>query len=179
MATTKLWTVEEVEQLPDDAFRYALIKGMLYRMPPPKARHGRIVSTIGRHLSSYVYEHRLGAVYDQSGFIFALNPDTLLGPDLSFVERERVPADEDAYPELAPDLVVEVASPSQTGPYIEEKIAIYLSAGVRLVWAIDPARRTVQVHRFDGSLRTLTDQDVLSGEDVLPGFHVPVAGLFA
>jgi Uma2 family endonuclease len=179
MATTKLWTVEDVEQIPEDEFRYALIRGVLHRMPPPKARHGRIVSAVGRHLGNFVAEHRLGVIYDQSGFILERDPDTLLGPDLSFVTSDRVPVDEDAYPELAPDLVIEVASPSQTGPSIEEKANLYLAAGVSLVWVIDPSRRTVHTHRADGTSLLLTESDVIDGEDVLPGFHLPVADLFA
>lgn len=179
MATTKLWTVEEVGQLPEDDFRYALIRGVLYRMPPPMPRHGRIVSTVGRHLGNYVAEHRLGVIYDQSGFILELDPDTLLGPDLSFVARARVPVNEDAYPELAPDLVIEVASPSQTGPSIEEKTAIYLAAGARLVWVIDPARRVVRIHRADGAETLLHEQDEIDGEDVLPGFRLAVSRIFA
>src|SRR3954451_7573675 len=129
MATTKLWTVEDVAQLPDDDFLYALIRGVLHRMPPPKARRGRVVSAVGRHLGNFVAERGLGVIYDQSGFVFERDPDTLLRPDLSFVRRDRVPIDEDTYPELVPDLVIEVASPSQTGPSVEEKVAVYLMTG--------------------------------------------------
>jgi Uma2 family endonuclease len=179
MTTTKLWTVEEVAQLPDDEFRYALIRGALYRMPPPKARHGRVVSTIDWYLRGFAVEHGLGVTYNQSGFILARDPDVLLEPDLAFVNRDRVPADEDAYPELAPDLVVEVASPSQSGPSIDEKIALYLAAGVRLIWVVDPARRAVHVYRTDGTDHLLSERDVLDGEDVLPGFQVLVDRLFA
>ena len=178
MVTTKLWTVEDIERLPDDDLRYALIKGVLYRMPPPMFRHGRVVLLIGRHIGNFVDEHGLGVVSDQSGFVLERDPDTLLGPDLAFVQRARVPADENAYPELAPDLVVEVASRSQTRPSIEEKTSLYLAAGVRLVWVVDPERRTVHVYRADGPERLLSDRDVIDGEDVLPGFRLPVARLF-
>jgi Uma2 family endonuclease len=179
MATTKLWTVEEVGRLPDDGFRYALIRGVLFRMPPPMARHGRVTNNVGRQIGDFVARHGLGVVYDQSGFILERDPDVLLSPDLAFVHSTRVPADEDAYPMLAPDLVVEIVSPSQTGPSIEEKSSIYLAAGVRLIWVVDPVRRTVRVRRPDGTDRLLADRDVLDGEDVLPGFQVPVAQLFA
>lgn len=177
MATTKLWTVDEVEQLPDDEFRYALIRGMLYRMPPPKARHGRVVIVVGALLYNFVSEHNLGVVYGQSGFILERDPDILLEPDLAFVQRARVPANENSYPMLAPDLVVGVVSPSQTGPTIEEKTALFLAAGVRLVWEIDPVRRVVRVRRSDSTERLLSAADWLEGEDVLPGFRVLVASL--
>lgn len=179
MAITKLWTVEEIEHLPDDEHRYALIRGELYRMPPPKFRHGRIALAVGAPLFQFVEEYGLGVVTDQSGFMLEREPDTLLGPDLAFIRSARVPADEDAYPMLAPDLVVEVASPSQTSPSIEEKTSLYLEAGVRLVWIIDPIHRAVRVRRADGTSQLLSEQDERDGEDVLPGFRLTVARLFA
>ncbi len=179
MATSKLWTAEELAQLPDDEYQYALIKGELFRMPPPKFLHGRIVLAVGAPFFQFVAEHGLGVVSDQSGFILEREPDTLLGPDLAFVESARIPTDENTYPMLAPDLVVEVASPSQTGPSIEEKTPLYLEAGVRLIWIIDPIRRAVRVRRADGTEQLLFELDELDGEDVLPGFRLPVARIFA
>lgn len=178
MATTKLWTIADVAKLPDDAFRYTLLRGVLYRAPPPQARHGRIISTITRHVGNVVDERHLGVIYDQSGFTFTLDPDTLLGPDLSFVRKDRVPDDEDAYPIMAPDLVVEVVSPSQSEPSIVEKTAIYLEAGVRLVWIFEPDQRAVLVHRANGTRSVLTERDESDGEDVLPGFRMPVGWFF-
>ncbi len=178
MAVAKFWTAEDVECLPDDEFRYELVRGTLDRMPPTMARHGRIVGAIARLIGEFVASHDLGVVYGQSGFILARDPDVLLAPDLAFVRRDRVPVDEDVYPELAPDLAVEVVSRSQRGPSIDEKIALYLAAGTRLVWAIDPMSRTLRVCRPDGSDRLLSDRDVLTGEDVLPGLQIPVGQLF-
>ena len=179
MATTKLWTIDEVAQLPDDDYRYALIRGELYRMPPPQGQHGLVVLTIGWHLYGFVKMHSLGRVYDQSGFILERDPDTLLGPDLSFVRTARLPADPRGYPEGAPDLVVEVASPSQSGPSLAQKVSLYLETGVRMIWVVDPERRTVRVYRLDGSELLLSENDTLHGEDVLPGFRLPVAEIFA
>jgi Uma2 family endonuclease len=178
MATTKLWTVEEVARLPEDTFRYALIRGELYRMPPPMGPHGLVANTVGRLVGNFVAEHRLGLVYNQSGFILGRNPDILLEPDVAYVRGGRWSATKAGYPTVAPDLVVEVVSPSQTGPSIEEKTAIYRAAGVRLVWIIDPERRTVRVYRHDGGENLLTEQDEIDGEDVLPGFKLPVFQLF-
>ena len=178
MVTTKLTTVEDVERLPDDEYRYALIRGVLYRMPPPKPRHGRITTRVVRHLSAYVDEHNLGIVYTESGFVLARDPDVLLGPDVAFVRADRLPPDEDQYPDLAPDLAVEVLSPSNTGPDVEDKIREYLAAGVPLIWLLDPRRRTVRVRAADGTDRLLNEADALDGGDVLPGFRLPVARLF-
>jgi Uma2 family endonuclease len=179
MATTKLWTIEEVGRLPDDAFRYALLRGVLYRMPPPGGPHGLVANTAGRLVGNFVAKHRLGLVYNQSGFILDRNPDILLEPDVAFVRAGRWSANKPGYPMVAPDLVVEVASPSQTGPSVEEKTAIYLAAGVRLIWIIDPERRAVRVHRADGTELLRSEHDDIDGEDVLPGFRLPVAQLFA
>jgi Uma2 family endonuclease len=179
MATTKLWTIDEVAHLPDDEYRYALIGGELYRMPPPQGQHGLIVTTLIWHVYGFARAHNLGRVYDQSGFILERDPDTLLSPDLSFVQAAHVPADPRGYPEVPPDLVVEVASPSQRGPSIAEKVAIYVGVGVRLVWVVDPQRRSVRIHRADGTEQRLSDADFLDGEDILPGFRLPVAEIFA
>lgn len=179
MATTKLWTIDEVAQLPDDDYRYALIRGELYRMPPPKARHGRIVAALIWHVFGFVRSNNLGQVYDQSGFILERDPDTLIGPDLSFVQAAHLPADPDGYPELPPDLVVEVASPSQSGPSLAQKVSLYLETGVRMIWVVDPERRTVRIYRLDGSELLLSENDTLDGEDILPGFRLPVAEIFA
>jgi Uma2 family endonuclease len=179
MATTKLWTIDEVAQLPDDDYRYALIRGELYRMPPPQGLHGLIVTTLIWYVYGFARAHNLGRVYDQSGFILERDPDTLLGPDLAFVPRARVPPDPDGYPELPPDLVVEVTSASQTGPSVAEKVAVYREVGVRLIWVVDPTRRTVHVHRLDGTAFLLAEDETIDGEDVLPGFRLPVAEIFA
>ena len=178
MATTKLWTVEEIAALPDDGFRYELIRGELYRMPPPKFRHGMVANTTGRLIGNFVAERGLGVVLNQSGVILQRDPDIVLEPDIAFILRDNLPEDVDAYPERAPDLVVEIVSPSQTGPSIEEKTALYLAAGVRLVWIVDAVRRGVRVRRADGTDRWLSEHDALDGEDVLPGFRLPVSALF-
>ncbi len=179
MATTKFWTVEDIAQLPDDGFRYALIRGVLYRMSPPMGPHGLIANEAGRRIGNFVKERDLGAVYNQSGFILDRDPDVLLEPDIAFVQRARFPEDSRGYPALAPDLVVEITSPSQSGPSIEEKTALYLEAGVRLVWIIDPIHRAVRARRPDGTDRLLSEHDELDGEDVLPGFRLPISELFA
>jgi Uma2 family endonuclease len=178
LSSTKLWTVEDVAQLPDDDLRYALIRGVPYRQLPRWPQDGRIVVAIGYRLSDYIVEHRLGFGFSGRGFILKRDPDTLLCPDLSIVRGDRWSQDEDGYPELAPDLVVEVASPSQTGPSIEEKTTIYLSVGVRLIWIIAPERRTVRVRRQGGTEALLSERDEIDGEDVLPGFRLPVRQFF-
>lgn len=111
---------------------------------------------------------------------FAETPLTVRKPDVMFVRKERLPADwlQEGFLRIAPDLVVEVLSPNDLAYEVETKVSEYLAAGIRLVWIIDPERRTVRVHRANGSIGWLTDRDTLSGEDVLPGFSCAVRELF-
>jgi len=178
MATTKLMTIEDVEHLPDDDYRYSLIRGVLYRMPPPKPRHGRVTTSVVLHLGAFVRERGLGVVYTESGFALHRDPDVLLGPDVAFVRADRLPDDEDSYPDLAPDLAVEVLSPSNTPALVAEKLTEYAAAGVPLVWVLDPQRRTARVVTRSGSDRLLSADDELGGDMVLPGFCVLVDRLF-
>ena len=102
----------------------------------------------------------------------------LLAPDVSFVRADRLPDEEGSFPDLAPDLAIEVGSPGDTRPEVEEKVREYLAGGVLLVWVFDPVRRTVRVRGADGTDRVLTEDGELDGGDVLPGFRVRVSTLF-
>ena len=111
---------------------------------------------------------------------FADDPEKFRRPDASFIARGRLPGGRrpKGHCRVAPDLAVEVVSPNDLYSQLEEKVAEYLDAGVRLVWVIDPPTETVRVHRLDGSTTTLHRVDELSGEDVIPGFRCQVADLF-
>jgi Uma2 family endonuclease len=104
------------------------------------------------------------------------NPDTVRAPDVAFVSTQRLGGpDPVAFPELAPDLAVEVLSPGDRPGEVLEKVEAWLSAGTRLVWVIDPERRTGRVYRADGSVSELERDGVLDGEDVVPGFRCTLA----
>jgi Uma2 family endonuclease len=183
MVTAQLLTAADLAALPDDGDRLALLRGELIRMPPAKSRHGRVATTFNRRMDSHAEEHGLGAVYDNSGFLLGRDPTTILAPDAAFVRAERVPlmaAAEaaDAYPELAPDLVVEIVSPSDRLTDVQDKVLTYLDAGVRLVWVADPRRRTIAVWDPRRAAHVLTGDEALDGGGVLPGFRVAVADLF-
>ena len=106
-------------------------------------------------------------------------PLTVRRPDVMYLRKERVPANWalESY-RAVPDLVVEVISPNDLAPELEAKVAGYLDAGVRIVWVVDPEQRIVRIHRADGSIGWLRENDALSGDDVLPGFTCPVRELF-
>jgi Uma2 family endonuclease len=104
----------------------------------------------------------------------------VLAPDLAFIRTERTPpAGFSGYPRLAPDLVAEVISLSQTLPQLEQKADVWLRHGVRLVWLVNPETRTVEVWRPNSRPSTLHEGDTLTGEDVLPGLAVPLTAIFA
>jgi len=113
------------------------------------------------------------------GFVLERRPDTVRAPDVCFVRVQRIPNDtKPPFLEGAPDLAVEVLSPSNTKREMAEKVAQYLATGARLVWLVDPEAHTVMVHRPDHDAEILNVGDSLSGHDVLPGFECPVAEIF-
>lgn len=180
MVMTKQTTVEELERMPDDHYQYDLIRGELRRMSPTGFVHLQVVGTVTRVVGTFAFERELGIVGGEGGFVLARDPDTVLAPDVAFVRKDRLPpeGEREGFARLAPDLAVEVLSPSDTVAKIEQKIDTYLAGGVRLVWALDPRRRTVRVRGADGADRLLTEDDELDGEDVLPGFRSRVGKLF-
>jgi Uma2 family endonuclease len=180
MATTRLMTAADLWQMEDD-FHYELIEGELERMSPATPEHGWIENWFGWRIRGHAEANQLGEVFGSSaGYFFGHNPDTLLEPDVSFVRAERLPPGSDwrAFFDIAPDLVVEIISPSERRAYLDRKIAIYLGAGVRLVWFVDPRRRTITVFAPDREPTVLDESDDLAGGDVLPGFRVSVADCF-
>ncbi len=181
MATTKLMTAEELAELDDDGLKYELMRGELVTMAPAGRRSGRLGLKVGRRLGSFVEDHGLGEAYGaDTGFLLARGPDLVLAPDAAFVRADRLTdMPEDGYLPLAPDLAVEVISPSERAGHISAKVIEYLDTGVRLVWLIDPRRQTVTVYTPDRTARILRAPDVLDGTDVLPSFRLPLAELFA
>lgn len=182
-------TADELLHLPEnDEWRYELVDGVLVKMPSPGFLHGRLVGRLGRVLGSYADSHGLGEVTAaETGYLLSRpgEKDTVLGPDVAFIRREHMPASSapgiEKYLRLAPDLVVEVASPDQYKPEMAAKARLYLSSGVRLVWVIWPAQQTVEVWRSgsDSPLAALSVGDMLDGLDVVPGFSYPIADLFS
>jgi len=123
-------------------------------------------------LATYVEGARAGQVFAaETGFTLARGPDTVRAPDIAFVRRDRLPDPAtQGFPELAPDLVVEVLSPGDRPGEVLAKVADWLTAGTRLVWTVDPQRRMARIYRHDGSETFVTAEGALGGDDVLPGF---------
>ena len=182
MATAaKLMTAEEFWLLPETEMRRSLVRGEVEETMPPGARHGIVASAFDRRLGTWAEQRKAGWVGVESGFILARNPDIVRGPDVYFVRAERIPADgvPEAFWHLAPDLAIEVVSPSESAQDILEKIEDFLAAGTPLVWVAYPTRRIVVAYTADSGAHTYRADDLLTAPDVLPGFSCPVADLFA
>jgi len=180
--------VDALLTMPDDGWRYEVVEGVLVRV----AGSGLWATTIGRRLAGrlgdFVEDHDLGAVSGADGVYKFSGAETGLLPDVGFIDaphRALVPDINKPVP-FAPDLAAEVASPSQDAAHMAAKVRIYLRGGTRLVWVMWPERQAVDVWR-PGDLRpdpdamcpsaTLDAGDLLDGEDVVPGFHTPLARL--
>jgi Uma2 family endonuclease len=178
--STPLITAEEFGRRPEpaDGSKEELVKGMIVTIPPPKALHGLTQTLIASLLLGFVRPRRLGWVATESGTVLESDPDTIRGPDVAFYSITHLPAPPIDYFEIAPDLVVEVLSPDDRRSRVRDKIREYISAGVRLVWLVDPETRTVLEYR--GSLRgtEYDESDTITGADVLPDFSCRVAELF-
>ena len=167
--------------MPGDGFTYELQAGLLVSEPRPGFCHGRIIATITEMLVAHVRRHRLGVVLaGDSGFVLAREPDTVRGPDVAFVSRQRFEEGGDTVKAFAgaPDLAVEVLSPSNTPAAMHAKVADYLAAGTRRVWVVDPEAKTVTVYATLLWPRRLVDEATLDGDDVIPGFQVRVGEIF-
>jgi Uma2 family endonuclease len=179
--TTKLMTAEELERLPDDGRRYELVRGVLVEMTPAGGWHGENSSEISWHINSFVRPRGLGRVYvSETGFVLARDPDIVRAPDVAFVASDRLPPvrDREGYLPLAPDLAVEVVSPYDRQSDVTDKLLEYLDAGTRLIWVVEPRRRTVTVWTPDRTARILAESDELDGGEVLPGFRLSIAEIF-
>ena len=174
-------TASELFEMPDDGFRYELVKGELRKMSPSGWKHGVVVVNITLLLGNYVKANKLGACGGaETGFKIASDPDTVRAPDLSFVSRERIPED-NAHEKFftgVPDLAVEVLSPGDSRREVKEKAQDWLDAGTRAVWTVDPRRQTVSVYRSMTDVTRLSEDDELDGGEVVPGFRCKVSEIF-
>jgi Uma2 family endonuclease len=173
-------TAEDLLALPDDDKRYELVEGVLIEMSPSSRYHSRDGIRIAGQFLAFVEAHDLGEVHgSDGGFILRRNPDTVRSPDVAFVRKERlVELDEEGFFPLAPDLAVEVVSPSNTVNEMSRKVQQYLEAGTAIVWVVEPLRRQVAVYTSDPVVRIYRDGDVLDGGDVLQGFTLSVTYIF-
>lgn len=174
-------SLERFAALPADHGRHELDRGVVIESPAPKFPHSAIVRRLDRALTRFLDEgDSRGEVYIEAGFLLSDSPATVRQPDLAYLRAERIPADEpDAYLTGAPDLAVEVVSPSDSAGELRWKVAQYLDAGSTAVWVVYPQNRTVDVYRPGEPVVVCSVGDELTAEDLLPGWRLAVERLFS
>jgi Uma2 family endonuclease len=179
MPAERLLTAEEFALLGEG--RRELVRGRVVEMTPPAFEHGSVLVNLAAHLKTWIDRHPGWAVAGgDPGFRVEHRPDTVRAPDIAVVRRERCAGhDLRRYLPFAPDLAVEVLSPGDTAPEARARAAMWLSHGAHLVWMVDPVARRVTVHALDAAPRELGETDTLDGGGLLPGFTLPVPGIFA
>jgi Uma2 family endonuclease len=180
---TQLITAEEFMRMPnpEDGSRQELVRGKVITMPSPFWNHGKIAGNIYFQIRTYLRENPIGQVVVEGGVITQRDPDTVRGPDVSFMSNKRLPPGQtiEGYAEGAPDLCVEVLSKANTPAKIDKKLVEYFGGGSKLVWIVDPKGKTVRVHRSPKRSRLVKVDETLDGGDVLPGFTCAVADFFS
>ena len=176
MSAPAMVTAEELLRLNLPNKRTELVRGRLVVREPAGYVHGDVAMLIGAAVLQHVEANSLGRVFAaETGFTLARGPDTVRAPDVAFIRSERLPSPPPTgFAEVAPDLAVEVLSPDDRPGEVLEKVGDWLNAGTLLVWVIDPRRRIARVYRVDGSETQVDDEGSLEGEELLPGFRLPL-----
>lgn len=183
MTTTKekLLTADDLLELHSKGVRGELIRGVLAKTIPTGVNHGKTVVNLTILLGNFVKPQRMGTlVASDTGILLDDVRHTVREPGIAYFSEAKMPlyADIPGYSDVIPDLVVEVASPSDTVESIFDKVHMWLFNGVPLVWVGYPDWREVEVYSSGGPVVTLTENDVLDGGDVLPGFSCKVSEIF-
>ncbi len=180
-AATQVVTAAELLRSPRDGYRYELIEGALRMMSPAGGRHGRLTNHLAWLLNSHVMPKRLGVVFAaETGFRITSNPDTVLAPDVAFVNQERYAQVEDelGYLPLAPDLVAEVLSPSDRFSRVEAKALAWLDAGCKLVLIVDPDEEMIHCYRSRSKIQIFEKAELVDCTDAVAGWTLSVTELF-
>ena len=176
-AKPKLLTAADLLRLYSKGVKGELIRGVLHEAMAAGVRHGEIVAALIIAIGVHIRPGRLGRIFgSDSGVLLERNPDTVREPDVAYVSAERLPLDVEVtgYCPVAPDLIVEIISPSDSEREVDDKATMWLSFGVRMALVINPETRTIRVRQPNLPTVTLTIDDTLDGGEVLPGFSCPV-----
>ena len=179
LTNDRAWTDQELEDLPVDGHKYELLNGRLIVSPVP-ANHGAICVRLILLLGAFVQRRKLGELYDSSTG-FRISESILLSPDVSFVSRARLKKvfrGPDKFLRGAPDLAIEVLSPSDRTQLLHKKLDLYFEHGTRLVWMVNWKLEQVHIYRPDSISALTQPTDLLLGAEVLPGFKCCLHQLF-
>lgn len=173
-------TAEALWQMPDNGMRRELIDGEVVEAMPPGGIHGAISVVLATLLRAWAQQYQPGYVGVEAGYILARDPDSVRGPDVSYVRGSRIPAGgiPEGFWAIAPDLAVEIVSPSESAEGVREKIRDFLLAGTAQVWVVYPRTRELVIHLPSGLAHKLSSADTISVPDLLPTFRCTVAELF-
>lgn len=181
MATIEvLLTAEEYLRLPDDGCPTELVRGRIVPMNVPNFRHGKLCARLAMLLAYYSEERQLGHVLcNDAGVVTEREPDTVRGPDVSFYSYARVPkgADPAGYPDVVPEVAIEVRSPTDRWAKVLEKVSEYLKAGIELIYVVDAQSQSVFVYSPDRPNAILGGDDELTFPPPLDGLRIPVRRL--
>ena len=181
ITATRLLTADDLLRLDSEGVRGELIRGVLHETMPTGMEHGKIAAKLTILLGIFIVPRKLGALTtSDSGVWLERDPDTVREPDIAYFSAAKIPLEAriTGYAEVAPDLVVEIASPSDSRREVSDKARMWLSYGVGLVWVVQPDTRTVDVYEAGRAIVTLDAHDTLDGLDVLPGFTCVVSAVF-
>ena len=181
-------TPEQFEQLADaeQIARMELSKdGELIVMSPTGGEAGRKNRRLTQQIGNWTDRDGTGEAFDSST-VFILPNGARKSPDVSWVKLDRwnalTQAQQNGFPPLAPDFVIELVSPSdlknQRYQDLQAKMQEYLDNGVNLGWLIEPAAKTVEIYRTGKQVEVLNNPQTLSGENVLPGLILNLSGIF-
>jgi len=181
LSPPRLVTAEELLLMPDDDRPVELVNGELIWMTPTGYKHGHLVGLVYGALRDHVRSTGAGEVLaGEPGFVLRRSPDTVRAPDVAYIDASMIPGPDDElrFIDGAPNLAVEILSPTQSRAEVDAKACEYIACGSRLVWVIYPQPRTASVWRADGTTEHVPPDGYLRGEDVLPGFELRLAELF-
>jgi Uma2 family endonuclease len=181
VAPDKLLTAEEYGRLPDLGRPTELVRGRIVEMNVPYPRHGQVCARVSFLIQQFLADHDLGhVIINDGGVIVERDPDTVRGPDISFISYRKVPKGPlpAKYFETVPELIIEVRSPSDRWGKILQKVGEYLTAGTEVVCVVDPESETVQLHFADKPTETLSGKEELSFPNLLPGLRLSIDQFF-
>jgi Uma2 family endonuclease len=177
-----LLTAAWLAETPDGMFQRELDEGELILIAPAGGEHGLSEVRLTGLLFAEVERHKLGVLFSSdTGFLLQRNPDTVRCPDIGFVRKQRLPvryAKEGGYVEGAPDLAVEIQSPSQSPADVEKKIRQYFVAGTHTVWLIHPRRRYARIYGPSGAITDVDKDGFLEAPEILPGIRIALRSIF-
>lgn len=180
-SSTSIVTAEELFRFPADGFRYELVKGSLQVMSPAGGRHGRIAIQIAWLLKNHVHKNQSGIVFAaETGFRISRDPDTVLAPDVAYVQRSRYEELEEttSYLPIAPDLVIEVLSPSDRFAAVESKAFAWLDSNSQLVLLVDPENESIHAYRSRKRIEIFEAHETIDCSDAVAEWTLSVADVF-